>query len=384
VRRVVVGVLVGSLVACSESSGGTTDPERLDAADAQVDAAADGAVDAGSVDASMPHDAADDVGREASLDASDATYVNPVVAHDFPDPFVLRVDQSYYAFATNAFGSNIQVATSSDLATWTDLPDALPNLPSWAAANAGLTWAPSVLARSGTFVLFYTARDNASGFQCVSRAVSTTPMGPYVDTSSAPLICQTAICGSIDPSPFVDDDGSAYLVWKSDENNPTCGTPPRIWSQPLTSDGISVLGSPTVLLERDQLWEGAVIEGPAMWKSGGAYYLFYSANRYDSADYAVGYGVCQGAIGPCEKKTLDPSDGGGSPAILQSAGSALGPGGEQLFQDTGLSLWVVYHAWTAPETSYSGDGARSMRIDRVTFDAGQPIILGPTTTPQPL
>jgi beta-xylosidase len=336
------------------------------------------------VDASMPRDAAGGEEQDASVDTTDATYDNPVVAHDFPDPFVLRVDQTYYAFATNALGSNIQVASSTDLSTWTDRPDALPELPAWAAANQGLTWAPSVLARSGTFVLYYTARDSGSGFQCVSRAVSSTPAGPYVDTSSAPLICQTAVCGSIDPSPFVDDDGAAYLVWKSDENNPTCNTPPRLWSQPLTSDGISVLGSPTVLLERDQLWEGPVIEGPAMWKNDGAYYLFYSANRYDTADYAVGYAVCEGPTGTCQKMTLDPSDGGGSPAILQSASPALGPGGEQLFEDTSLALWVVYHAWTAPETSYSGGGARSMRIDRVLFDAGQPIIVGPTTTPQPL
>jgi beta-xylosidase len=370
--------LVGVLASCSGNGARAPATDRADAApvDAGVEAM-QSIPDASTPDSAPPAEASTDAGFDAP------TYENPVVSHDFPDPFVLLSGGTYYAFATNALSSNIQVASSSDLSAWTDLPDALPTLPSWAVANAGLTWAPSVLVRPGSFVLYYTARDTASGLQCVSRAVSSTPAGPYVDTSSAPLVCQTAICGSIDPSPFVDDDGSAYLVWKSDENNPTCNTPPRIWSQPLTSDGISVVGSPTELLVRDQLWEGAVIEGPDMWKSGGAYYLFYSANRYDSADYAVGYGVCQGPSGPCQKTTLDLADGG-SPAVLQSAGAALGPGGEQLFVDTSLALWVVYHAWTAPDTSYSGGGARSMRIDRVIFDAGLPIFVGPTTTPQTL
>jgi beta-xylosidase len=314
--------LVGVLASCSGNGARAPATDRADAApvDAGVEAM-QSIPDASTPDSAPPAEASTDAGFDAP------TYENPVVSHDFPDP--------------------------------------------------------SVLVRPGSFVLYYTARDTASGLQCVSRAVSSTPAGPYVDTSSAPLVCQTAICGSIDPSPFVDDDGSAYLVWKSDENNPTCNTPPRIWSQPLTSDGISVVGSPTELLVRDQLWEGAVIEGPDMWKSGGAYYLFYSANRYDSADYAVGYGVCQGPSGPCQKTTLDLADGG-SPAVLQSAGAALGPGGEQLFVDTSLALWVVYHAWTAPDTSYSGGGARSMRIDRVIFDAGLPIFVGPTTTPQTL
>src|SRR5262249_41737102 len=50
---------------------------------------------------------------------------------DFPDPFVLREGDRYYAFATGGPGRNVQVATSRDLASWSFLPDALPELPSW-------------------------------------------------------------------------------------------------------------------------------------------------------------------------------------------------------------------------------------------------------------
>jgi beta-xylosidase len=32
---------------------------------------------------------------------------NPVYTRDFPDPFVLKVGATYYAYATNGNGSNV-------------------------------------------------------------------------------------------------------------------------------------------------------------------------------------------------------------------------------------------------------------------------------------
>ena len=77
----------------------------------------------------------------------EATYQNPVYPFDFPDPFVLRVDDSYYAFATDVGDVHIPVVRSEDLATWQWVGDALPELPAWARQTSGLTWAPGVLAR---------------------------------------------------------------------------------------------------------------------------------------------------------------------------------------------------------------------------------------------
>ena len=110
--------------------------------------------------------------------------------------------------------------------------DALPHEPGWAAPNA--TWAPSVLQRGSTFVLYYSAVYTPTGQQCISEAVATQPQGPYVDNSTLPLMCQTALGGSIDPTPFVDANGTPYLVWKSQGGS---GQPPTLWSQQLTADG---------------------------------------------------------------------------------------------------------------------------------------------------
>jgi beta-xylosidase len=324
--------------------------------------------------------------RDASVDAPvqdtaapPMTYANPVLAHDFPDPFVLREGSTYFAFATNGDGKNVQAATSSDLATWTDLPDALPTLPVWAAKNRGLTWAPSVLKRGASYVMYYTARDVASELQCISSAIASAPGGPYVDASSAPFICQVSgsqsFCGSIDPSPFVDTDGTAYLAWKSDENAPACARAPRLWMAALSADGRSLAGPPAAILTMDRPWEQPIIEGPSMWLHDGIYFLFYSANAYESAAYAVGYATCLSPIGPCKKVTVDGP-------LVKSAGTALGPGGQEVFADERGRTWLAYHAWTAPSTTYSSGGARSLRIDPLTFVNGAPVFGGPTSTPQ--
>src|SRR5437868_2136307 len=133
----------------------------------------------------------------------------PVIRADFPDPFLLEYAGGYLAYATNTDNANVQMASSADLATWRllfddaaagKLHDALPVLPAW--ATAGDTWAPEVIQISGTYVLYFTARHTASGLQCVGAATSADPRGPFTPQGSQPLVCQTALGGTIDASPF--------------------------------------------------------------------------------------------------------------------------------------------------------------------------------------
>jgi beta-xylosidase len=283
---------------------------------------------------------------------------------DFADPFILPGGDAYHAFATGAGRYHLQIARSRDLAAWTHLGEALPELPAWAAKAEGLTWAPSALMRNGWYILYYTTRDALSGFQCISRAQARRPEGPYVDDSTQPLVCQVSgdasFCGSIDPSPFLDADGKPYLLWKSDENSGACRTAPRIWAQGLTDDGLSLTGSPKVLLAMDQNWEGLIIEAPSMVVHGGRHFLFYSANRYESGDYAIGYATCASPSEPCTKATIEAP-------FAKSEASTLGPGGQELFNDESGAIWMAYHAWTAPMTNYAGGGARTLRLTRMTF-----------------
>jgi beta-xylosidase len=372
-RRARLFLAFGSLLAVLDSCSSET---RLPSSDASVDGDDAGIVGPKEDGGADPHDGAtlpDVVGP--------TTYANPIFAGDFPDPFVLRDGARYYAFSTNAAGKNVRVVTSDNLAMWGELPDALPNLPSWAKSNASLTWAPGVLKRGNKWILYFTARDIASGFQCIGRAVATSPAGPYVDDSGAPFICQVdgaqALCGSIDASPFLDENGDAYLLWKSDENASDCGGDARLWTQRLGVDGISLLATPTELLRRDRSWEMPLIEGPSMIKRDNRYWLFYSANWWESSSYGIGYAECASPVGPCTKKTIDGP-------LVKSVGQTLGPGGQEFFTDPHGKTWMAYHGWSSPVVGYPNGGTRSLRIDPIEFIDGVPSIAGPSTTPRPL
>jgi beta-xylosidase len=281
---------------------------------------------------------------------------------DFPDPFVLNTGDGFVAFATNAGPTNVQVWSSSDLQNWQTEPDALPILPSW--AQRGNTWAPVVLQRGKSYVLFYTVREPAAGRQAISVGTSSEPGGPYVDTSTAPFIYQLDLGGSIDPSPFVDSDGIAYLLWKADAN--AINQPSSLWIQPLASQGTSRVGDPIRLLDHDAAWENPLIEAPSLVFDGGTYYLFYSANWWNTVRYSIGYAVAQNVTGPYTKVTTEGP-------WLSSDANVAGPGGQEWFVDQSGQLHIAYHGWTPGRVGYP-QGARSLHLATVSFSGGVPVV----------
>ncbi len=275
----------------------------------------------------------------------------PAYPFDFADPYAMRVGSQYFGFATNSTGSNIQVAESGDLSNWTPLGDALSSLPSWSLK--GSTWAPSVLRLGGRYLLYYSTTSVLNHAHCISVAVSGVPQGPYVDGSQSPLVCQDSAAGSIDPYAYVGADGAPYLVWKneggsvadpSQPNAPPVQLPNQIVAQPLSGDGMSLVGRASVLLQPTEGWEGGVVEGPAMLVDNGVYLLFYSANNWNSPNYSIGLAVCSGPLGPCAKQ-------GGGPIVASSA-SFVGPGGPGFFTDTSGQVWMCFHGWLPGQVGY--------------------------------
>ncbi len=267
----------------------------------------------------------------------------PAYPFDFPDPDVLDVGGTYYAYGTNSAGGNIQIIDSTDLSHWKTVGDALPKPASW--STTGYIWAPGVLRHRGQFLLYYaTVEGSGSGSkQCISVARAHRPAGPFVDSSSAPLVCQSSLGGSIDPAPYTDGSGKPYLTWKS---NGEGGRPSTIWAQALSPSGIAMepRSAPTALLQPSQPWEASVVEGPFMWASNGSYYLFYSGNNWNSASYAIGVAVCQGPLGPCTKPLDAP--------FYASNANLEGPGGASVFRDPQGNTWVAFHAWRPGAVGY--------------------------------
>jgi beta-xylosidase len=310
-------------------------------------------------------------------------FVNPVIRQDFPDPFVLREQDTYYAYATTDAAQHLQLASSPDLVTWTTLPDPLPKLAAW---SSGDTWAPEVMKTSAGFVLYYTAhapdlkRPDGNGSQCITLAVSAKPEGPFVDSSAKPLVCQEDLGGSIDATPFMDADGSRYLIWKNDGN--CCGLKTRFSIQPLSDDGLKLTGKATDMgVVNDEPWEGGLIEAPTLILKDGTYYLFFSGNGYDTEFYAVGYATSKTVLGPYVDAVENP--------ILASAwkrpvtSRARGPGHQSVVAAKDGQLWMTYHAWDEDAIGYGNLGQRSVWIDKLHLDGGKAVVDGPTGLPQP-
>lgn len=311
---------------------------------------------------------------------------------DFPDPFVLRTDGRYLAYATNpARGHvNVQMATSADLLHWVRLRDgdrphdALPVLPPW--AKRGYTWAPEVLQTAAGYVLYFTARDRRSHLQCIGAATARNPAGPFTSTAAAPLVCQADQGGSIDPDPLRDADGKLFLYYKNDGNNPRFRQPTRIFAQRLTPDGLRVVGTPVPLLANTAKWEGKVIEAPTMIRRGRGYFLFFSANDYGwhaprqrLSAYAIGYASCSSAMGPCLGAPENPILGSRS-----GAGYCLsGPGHQAVFR-AGAQDYIAFHAWSAGPGCRFGRPERSMYVARLNWPGGKPVIGTGLQAPVPL
>jgi hypothetical protein len=287
----------------------------------------------------------------------------PVFEGDFADPFVLQVGASFYAYATNTPLANVPFGVAQ-IGHHTRLDgDALPVLPAW--TEPGHVWAPAVAANGDGYRLYYTTRDRASGRQCISVASATSPAGPFHDASTAPLVCQLGLGGSIDPSP-IDVGGTHYLVWKNDGN--CCNIPTRIWVAPLAPDGMSLAGPATALLGADQSWEHGLVEGPSMIEDHGRFYLFYSANAWDTSHYAMGYAVCDTVTGPCH----EPHDG----PWLATQGDLAGPGGGSAFRTSRGGTYLVFAAWSSNAVGYDHGGSRQLYVRTLQFTNGVPKLGG--------
>lgn len=296
---------------------------------------------------------------------------NPVLRQNFPDPFLLEAGGRIYAYATNSDGMRVQVSSSKDLQHWSTPADALVRLPAWVNQSKPDVWAPEVLRVGSQYVVYFSARSKSVtrpdgvGRLCIGTAVSEQADRDFVPRDT-PLICDEFAEGVIDVSPFRDG-GRLYLYYKNDGN--CCDRPTWIYVRELDATGLATVGPTTRLgVSNDQPWEGDVIEAPTMFKRGGAYYLFYSANAYDKAVYAVGYARCEGPLGPCKDASSQP--------LLKTPAKIngwFGPGHQSILQLQGRTI-IAYHAWNVLPDG-SRDRCRAMHIGEVQWSAtGEPSI----------
>jgi hypothetical protein len=316
-------------------------------------------------------------GAQSSGGITIAPSSSPGFIGDAPDPDVVRDGPDYYAFTTGTvLGNHIQAlvdTSGSPQSGWRSYTGtsygstALPNVPDWETPNTQTS--PGVFFWGGQWIMYYDAAmydyPAGTGNNCLAVATTPTltPTDPvFTDNPPIPFLCEPQLGGAIDPSPFVDPvTGNAYLVWKSNDGGSS--QPARLWSQQLSSNGLSLVGSPQLLLTQDTVdypWE-STIENPDMVDAGGTYILLFSTGQWNSSSYSEDFATCAGPAGPCTQ--------GQSSPVLSSYGSAAGPAGGSLFQDASGNWYLGYAAWQPGCTNYSCGGARRLFVAPVVITA---------------
>lgn len=323
---------------------------------------------------------------------SPATYANPVLDADFPDPAVLTAsDGFHYAYATQGGAArNIQLARSRNLVDWEVLADALPVKPRWASRTQDF-WAPHVLEAAGRYYLYYSAKPDAALADpkqglCLAVATADRPAGPFTD-SGRPLLCGPGFV-NIDPMAYDDPaTGKRLLYWGSgfeaikvrelapDRLSFAPGTAAVDLVQPVKSD--------------DPAEYGRLIEGAWVLRRGGWYYLFYSGDNCcgPKAHYATMVARSRRATGPFT--TLASAKGTRGNVILEQRGNWVAPGHNAVAADGQGRHWIVYHAVDRRRPrSKPGDDINSRRvmlIDPLVWRGGWPRVAadGPSSDARP-
>lgn len=338
-------------------------------------------------------------------------YRNPVfptpTAPGRPDPMVLdvgNVHSDYFAFTT---GDRFPVLRSEDLVRWTPAAAALPARPAWADQTGEWNpWAPSVIERPGAcpglsgsrcFVLFHVAKHGTltPPTNCIGVAVSPVPQGPYqelgplgfnggaLDASGRPPGCgDDGGYSNIDPAPFVDSDGKAYLYLSTGhkcEPAPTpgadCPFDRTISVIELGPDLLSAAAPRQALFNGTTPgWEvapfGTVVENPWPVRTGEGYLLLYSGGAFSGA-YGMGFATASSPTGPFFKSADNP--------VLREREGVLSPGGGMLVTGPRGATWLAYHG---RQGAYANP--RELRIDPVRFPSAASVAVdGPTRAPQP-
>lgn len=230
--------------------------------------------------------------------------IGPVIRRDFADPGLIAVEGRFFAYSTNSVYAgrlvHVPVAVSDVLVgPWRMLGDAMPKLPSWVATpeqGGPNVWAPEVTAAAGGgYLLYFTARDAATGVQAIGVASSPRPDGPFRPVGDSPLVLEPGAGDSIDPSPFTDIDGTRYLLYKNGLGYS------RMWLQRLSPDGRAFEGEPIQIIRSERADEAGIVEAPSLVRRDGKYLLFFSADAFDSGDYHVSYATAPTVTGPYTK-----------------------------------------------------------------------------------
>ncbi len=277
-------------------------------------------------------------------DTGDGTFRNPVIHADYSDPDVIRVGGDFYMVASSFNCTpGLPILHSRDLVNWTLINHAIKNVPhpSYSEVRPGCgVWAPAIRCHEGRFYIFFPMPDEG-----IYVTTAQDPGGKW----SEPWCLQEAK-GWIDPCPFWDDDGKAYLFHAYAMSR--SGKKERIHCRPMSPDCRELLGEGGELFHTPH---HLYLEGPKVHKLNGWYYVL-----------APGGGVPTGwqvvfrsrdIYGPYEEKTV----------LEQGSTPINGPHQGALVDLPNDEWWFIHFQDTGPF-------GRIVHMQPVTWRDGWPLM----------
>ncbi|KZV75680.1 glycoside hydrolase family 43 protein [Peniophora sp. CONT] len=281
---------------------------------------------------------------------------------DVADPTLCKDDSGTYFLFSTAPG--IEIRTSTDRTAWTlrgtvwtvgSEPSGTTSFTGSASANL---WAPDCTYADGQFYLYYAASTFGSQKSGIFFAKSSTGLpGSWTDEGLVTSTASGDSYNAIDPNLLID--GSTWYM--------SLGS---FWTgikEVTLSSSTGKLASSTVTSLAERSGTDAM-EASVIFKYGSYYYLFTSWDTCCaglSSTYNIRVGRSTSAKGPfVDQAGVSLTDGGGT-LVLETHGSIVGPGGQDLMTDSD-GVVMVYHYYTST--------ASLLGINLVDFSSGWPVL----------
>lgn len=220
---------------------------------------------------------------------------NPILRDTFTaDPAPLVVGDTLYLYVghDDAHGKEMfnmpdwRCYSTKDMKQWTAHGSVMkPTDFSWATRDA---WASQVIEKNGKFY-FYVTVQHGKPYEgkAIGVAVADSPLGPFKDARGSALVRDDTTpsdkpWNDIDPTVFIDDNGSAYLAWGN----------PYLYFAKLKPNMIELDGE----IKRIEL--PYYTEGPWLHKRGELYYLTYAAFAHQGKWEKICYATAPKITGP--------------------------------------------------------------------------------------
>lgn len=225
-------------------------------------------------------------------DLGNGTYRNPVLYADYSDPDVIRVGDTFYMTASSFnYIPGLPILTSKDLVNWELVNYAVKRIEYDeydTPQHAKGIWAPAIRYHGGNFYIYYGMPDEG-----IFMVKTSDPLGEW----EKPVLVLEGK-GLIDPCPFWEEDGTAYVVHGYAKSR--IGFKSYLGIFPMTADGKQATAPDKILFNGVETQP--TIEGPKVYKRNGYYYIFAPAGGVRTGWQTVLRS--QNIFGPYEEKIV--------------------------------------------------------------------------------